>query len=163
MKNILVILFFLVSLTSFGQKYGHCDVNAVAANLPELVSVQQQLDTKTAELESRLARMYELYQQKIESFQSSVSTMTPDEQKTSAEEIQNLEVRINEAQQNSQLELQQLEMDLKKPLFDKVKKAVEDVSSENGYTLIFDTSSGAVLYAGGDDVIDLVQQKLAVQ
>lgn len=163
MKNILVILFFLVSLTSFGQKYGHCDVNAVAANLPELVSVQQQLDTKTAELESRLARMYELYQQKIESFQSSVSTMTPDEQKTSAEEIQNLEVRINEAQQNSQLELQQLEQSLKKPLFDKVKKAVEDVSSENGYTLIFDTSSGAILYAGGDDVIDLVQQKLAVQ
>lgn len=163
MKNILAILFLLVSVSVFGQKYGHCDVNAVASNLPELESVQKQLDTKTAELESRLTRMYELYQQKIESFQSSVSTMTAEEQQSSAEEIQNLEVRINEAQQNSQLELQQLEMDLKKPLFEKVKKAVEEVSAENGYTLIFDTSSGAVLYAGGDDVVDLVQQKLAVQ
>lgn len=163
MKNILAILFLFVSLSSFGQKYGHCDVNQVAANLPELTAIQTQLDTKTAELESRLTRMYELYQQKIESFQASVSAMSGDEQKTSAEEIQNLEVRINEAQQNSQVELQELEMTLKKPLFDKVKKAIEDVSAENGYTLIFDTSSGAVLYAGGDDVIDLVQQKLGIQ
>jgi outer membrane protein len=89
--------------------------------------------------------------------------MTADEQKIAAEEIQNLEVRINEAQQNSQIELQELEMKLMKPIFDKVKKAIDDVSIENGYTLIFDTSSGAVLYAGGDNVLDLVKEKLAAQ
>ncbi len=163
MKNILAILFLFVSLTSFGQKYGHLDINKASEDLSELIVIQEQLQSKAAELESRLTRMYELYQNKIEGFQTNVSTMSADEQKIGAEEIQNLEVRINEAQQNSQIELQELEMQLMKPIFDKVRKAIDDVSIENGYTLIFDTSSGAVLYAGGDDVISLVKEKLAVQ
>ena len=41
--------------------------------------------------------------------------------------------------------------------------AIDNVSAENGYALIFDTSSGAVLYAGGDDVTDLVKEKLGVE
>ncbi len=163
MKNIITILFLLMSFSGFAQKYGHLDVNKASEKLPELQVIQEQLQSKSAELESRLKRMYELYQNKIEQFQSTVSTMSADEQKVNAEEIQNLEVRINEAQQNSQIELQELEMQLMKPIFDKVKKAIDDVSVENGYTLIFDTSSGAVLYAGGDDVISLVLEKLAIQ
>ncbi len=163
MKHIFAIVLLLISFNSFAQKYGHCDINQVAASLPELLDVQTQVEAKTSELEGRLQRMYEVYQKKIEDFQASVSTMTTEQQTKAAEEIQNLEVRIQEAQQNSQAELQQFDMDLKKPLFEKVKKAVDDVSVENGFTLIFDTSSGAVLYAGGTDVSDLVRQKLGVE
>ena len=163
MKHILAILLLLISFNSFGQKFGHCDINQVASGLPELVDIQAQVDAKTIELEGRLQRMYEVYQKKIEDFQASVSTMTPEQQTKAAEEIQNLEIRIQEAQQNSQAELQQYDMDLKKPLFEKVKKVVEDVSIENGYAMVFDTSGGAVLYAGGTDVSDLVRQKLGIQ
>lgn len=163
MKNIFVIVLMLLSLSTFAQKYGHCDVNLIASQLPELVEIEKQLETKTAELEGRLQRMYEVYQKKIEGFQASVATMTPDQQKTNAEEIQNLEARIGEAQQNSQMELQQYDMDLKKPLFERVKKAIDDVSNENGFTFVFDTSSGSVLYAGGEDVNAMVLQKLGIQ
>jgi outer membrane protein len=163
MKNLLVIVLLLLSVNVFGQKYGHCDVNVIAGKLPELIEIEKQVQTKTAELEGRLQRMYEVYQKKIGEFQTSVSTMTADQQKIAAEEIQNLEVRIQEAQQNSQMELQQYDMDLKKPLFDRVKKAIDDVSTENGFSLVFDVSGGTVLYAGGEDVNALVLQKLGVQ
>jgi outer membrane protein len=163
MKNIFVIVLMLLSVSTFAQKYGHCDVNLIASQLPELVEIEKQLGTKTAELEGRLQRMYEVYQAKIEAFQGSVSTMTPDQQKLAAEEIQNLEARIGEAQQNSQMELQQYDMELKQPLFERVKKAIDDVSAENSFTFVFDTSSGAVLYAGGIDVNDKVLQKLGIQ
>lgn len=163
MRNLLVIVLLLLSVNVFAQKYGHCDVNLIAGKLPELSEVEKQVQTKTSELEGRLQRMYEVYQKKIEEFQSSVSTMSADQQKVSAEEIQNLEVRIQEAQQNSQMELQQYDMDLKKPLFDRVKKAIDDVSVENGFTLVFDISGGTVLYAGGEDVNALVLQKLGIQ
>ncbi len=163
MKNLFAILLLLLSFNSYAQKFGHVDVNLIAQNMPELLDVQTQVQAKTAELEGRLKRMYEVYQTKIDEFQTAVSTMTADQQQQAAEEIQSLEVRINEAQQNSQLELQKFDQDLKQPLFEKVKKAVNDVSVENGYSLIFDTSSGAILYAGGDDVTDLVQAKLGIQ
>jgi outer membrane protein len=163
MKKILIVSFLLLSVNLFAQKYGHCDVNLIATKLPELAEIDKQVKAKTTELEGRLQRMYEVYQSKIADFQSAVNTMTPDQQKIAAEEIQNLEVRIQEAQQNSQQELQQYDMDLKKPLFEKVKKAIDDVSTENGFTLVFDVSTGTVLYAGGEDVNDLVLQKLGVQ
>ena len=63
----------------------------------------------------------------------------------------------------SQQELQQFDVDLKKPLFEKVKKAIDDVSVENGFSFIFDSSTGTILYAGGENVNDLVLQKLGVQ
>lgn len=163
MKKILIVSFLLLSVNLFAQKYGHCDVNLIATKLPELAEIDKQVKVKTTELEGRLQRMYEVYQSKIADFQSAVNTMSPDQQKIAAEEIQNLEVRIQEAQQNSQQELQQYDMDLKKPLFEKVKKAIDDVSTENGFTLVFDVSTGTVLYAGGEDVNDLVLQKLGVQ
>ena len=163
MKKILIVSFLLLSVNLFAQKYGHCDVNLIATKLPELAEIDKQVKVKTTELEGRLQRMYEVYQSKIADFQSAVNTMSPDQQKIAAEEIQNLEVRIQEAQQNSQQELQQYDMDLKKPLFEKVKKAIDDVSTENGFTLVFDISTGTVLYAGGEDVNDLVLQKLGVQ
>jgi len=163
MKKILIVSFLLLSVNLFAQKYGHCDVNLLATKLPELAEIDKQVNAKTTELEGRLQRMYEVYQKKIGDFQAAVNTMTPDQQKKAAEEIQNLEVRIQEAQQNSQQELQQYDLDLKKPLFEKIKKAIDDVSAENGFTLVFDVSTGTVLYAGGEDVNDLVLQKLGVQ
>ena len=36
MNNIVTVLFLFVSLISFGQKYGHCDVAVVASELPEV-------------------------------------------------------------------------------------------------------------------------------
>ena len=163
MKNIFIIVLLFLSVNTFAQKYGHCDISEVAQRLPELADIDKQVETKTLELEGRLQRMYEVYQTKIGEFQSSVSTLTADQQAIAAEEIQNLEQRITEAQQNSQQELQEFDMELKKPLFEKVKKAIDDVSVENGFTLIFDSSTGTILYAGGEDVNVLVLQKLGVQ
>lgn len=163
MKNIFIIVLLFLSVNTFAQKYGHCDISTVAQKLPELAEIEKQVETKTLELEGRLQRMYEVYQTKIGEFQSTVSTMTADQQKVAAEEIQNLEGRIGEAQQNSQQELQQFDMELKQPLFEKVKKAIDDVSVENGFDFIFDSSTGAILYAGGEDVNVLVLQKLGVQ
>lgn len=163
MKNIFIIALLFLSVSTFAQKYGHVNVNEIAGKLPELAEIDKQVEAKTAELEGRLQRMYEVYQTKIGEFQTSVSTMTADQQKIAAEEIQNLETRINEAQQNSQQELQQYDMDLKQPLFERVKKAIDDVSVENGFTLVFDASGGAILYAGGENVDVLVLQKLGLQ
>jgi outer membrane protein len=162
MKRIITVLFILFAVNTFAQKYGHCNAAEIAMDLPELKEAEAQFQTKTDELEGRLQRMFELYQGKVDEFQKNSPTMSEDEQKTTAAEIQNLEVRIQEAQQNSQQELAEFDAKLKAPIMDKVKNAISQVSSENGYTLIFDMSTGAVLFAGGDDITDLVKTKLGI-
>jgi outer membrane protein len=54
--------------------------------------------------------------------------------------------------------------ELSEPLITKAKKAVEDVAKEHGYTYIFNSSDGLVLYAiPSDDVMELVLKKLGVK
>jgi len=162
MKRIITVLFILFSVSTFAQKFGHCNASEIAMELPELTEAEGQFEAKTAELEGRLQRMFEVYQGKVDEFQTNAPTMSEEEQKLAADEIQNLEVRIQEAQQNSQQELAEYDAQLKKPIMDKVKNAINQVSAENGYALIFDMSTGAVLYAGGDDITDLVKTKLGI-
>jgi outer membrane protein len=50
-----------------------------------------------------------------------------------------------------------------KPIIDKAKKAIEDVAKENGYTYIFDSSVGVLLYyENSDDIMTLVKKKLGL-
>ena len=163
MKKLLVIAFVLFSLHGFSQKFGHCNIAEIAQEMPELKVAETQFSAKTDELEGRLKRMFEVYQTKVDEFQSKAEGMTPDEQSQAADEIKNLEVRIQEAQQNSQAELAAYDQELKTPILDKVKEAVKAVSVENNYAMIFDLATGTVLYAGGDDVTDLVKAKLGLQ
>ncbi len=162
MKRFITVLLVLLAVNTFAQKYGHCNAAEIAQSLPELSEAEKQFEAKTAELEGRLQRMFEVYQGKVDEFQKNAPTLSEEEQKIAAEEIQNLEVRIQEAQQNSQQELAEYDAQLKKPILDKVKGAIQQVSVENNYTLIFDLSTGAILYAGGDDITDLVKTKLGI-
>ena len=44
----------------------------------------------------------------------------------------------------------------------RVRDAIEAVGLEQGFTYIFDSSMGATLYNGGEDVTDLVRTKLGM-
>ena len=48
-----------------------------------------------------------------------------------------------------QNDLAQMEQQLLSPMIERVRKAIEDVGKEQGYTIFFDTSTGVTLYNGG--------------
>ena len=53
---------------------------------------------------------------------------------------------------------------LLKPIVDRAKKAIEEVGKENGYTYIFDSGIGTVLYSqDSDDIMPLVKKKLGLK
>ena len=66
MKRIITVLFVLFAVNSFAQKYGHCNASEIAQALPELSEAEKQFEAKTAELEGRLQRMFEVYQGKVD-------------------------------------------------------------------------------------------------
>jgi outer membrane protein len=58
--------------------------------------------------------------------------------------------------------LAQLEQELLMPMVERVQEAIDAVGAENGFTYIFDTSSGATVYTGGENVVDMVRAKLGM-
>jgi len=80
------------------------------------------------------------------------------------QEIADLSNRIQTFEQNAQGELQGLIQKLQQPIIDKIKKAIEEVAKENGYTQIIDSATGALLYSDpASDIMSLVKAKLNIK
>jgi outer membrane protein len=100
---------------------------------------------------------------KIQDYRANESVMSDIIKGTKAEEIQNLEQRIQAFQQNAQQSLGKKEMEVYQPVLDKAKAAIEKVSSANGYSYVFDSSSGMLLHQPeSEDLMSLVKKELGI-
>lgn len=124
----------------------------------------KQILKKTAQdLESKLAALTKEYQSQVQTYQAQEAAMTDAIKQDKIKEITNLEERIGEFQQSAQKDLQAQEEKLLRPIIDKAKKAIEDVAKENGFTYIFDSGVGVLLYQkDSDDIMPLVKKKLGL-
>ena len=74
-----------------------------------------------------------------------------------------MSARIEEFQQTAQKKLQERQTELLKPIVDRAKQAINDVAKENGYSYVFDSGTGALLYQpDSDDLMPLVKKKLGL-
>ena len=153
----------LCTLTATAQKIAHVDLDSVISLMPESAAAEKQGEEFSKQLEQQMMSMQKELQEKYEKFQADHSNMTPIVQDTKRKELEDLNARIGDFQQQAQLELQKKEAELIKPIVDKVKKAVAQVAKENNYRYVLDTSSGVVIYTEPmDDIITLVIKKLGI-
>ena len=75
-----------------------------------------------------------------------------------------LEQRISTFNQTASADLQQKQQELLTPVIDKIRKAIEEVGAENGFTYIFDMAAQSIIYQSpkANDVTPLVKKKLGI-
>lgn len=164
MKKVILILMVLAGsvMMAQAQKIGHTNIQELLMLLPERAEAEKQIQNLAKTLESRLSAMSAEYQQKVQTYQNEQNTMSATIRDSEARSIMELEQRISEFQQNAQNEIQQKENELLDPMIRRLTKAIEEVGKETGFEYILDTSSGTVLYKGGEDVTPLVKAKLEI-
>ena len=162
---VLVALFCFVGVKEVNaQKFGHVNFSELLNQVPEYDAVLAEYEKYYKEIEQQVVAMRNELQQKQAEFEANSTEMTPFIKKTKQQELDDLYMRYQEFGNSINANLQATEVELTKPLITKAKTAVEDVAKENGYTYIFNTSDGSVLYAPpSDDVMDLVLKKLGVK
>ncbi len=144
------------------QKFGHVNAQEILLNLPERENAQAQIEAQAAEYEQEMARMQQELQTKFADYQQKAETWPDAIRQQKERELQALDQGLQEFGGTVQQELQILEQELLTPMIERVQKAIDEVGAENGYTYIFDASTGATLYNGGDDVAGLVRAKLGM-
>ncbi len=166
MKRLLFVAVVLCgSITGIqaqGQKLGHTNIQELLMLLPERADAEKKIQNLAQTLEKRLKAMTSEYQQKVQTYQNDQGEMSATIRESEARSIMELEQRINEFQQNAQNEIQQKENELLEPMITRLTKAIEQVGKDHGFLYILDTSSGTVLYKGGEDVTPLVKQHLEI-
>lgn len=145
------------------SKFGHIDSQKLLEAMPDKKTADKALEDFAKQLETQLQTMTAEWESKIQDYRANEAVMTDIIKQTKAEEIQNLEQRIQAFQQNAQQSLAKKEGEVYQPILDKAREAIEAVAKENGFTYVFDTSAGTLLYQPeSDDILDLVKKKLGI-
>jgi outer membrane protein len=165
MKKLLIaIIAISASLPTFAQqKFGHIDSAALLELMPEKKRAETELEAFAKEFQSALEAMAKEYESKIADFQANEKSMIETVRNTKMREIADLERRIQEFQQQAQEEIGKKEQEVLTPIIDKARKAIDEVAKAKGYTYVFDSSLGVLLYADdSEDVMADVKAKLGL-
>ena len=167
MKNILKLAFvgiILMTATAVSaQKIAHIDLDSLISLMPESKTAQQSVQNYGKQLEQQVTAMQTELQTKYTEYQEKAKDMAEVVRATKEKELNELNTRITEFQQQAQADYQRKTAELSKPVYDKAKTAIDQVAKENGYKYALDTSTGLILYSDpADDILALVAKKLGI-
>ncbi len=170
MKKLLVILFIglgiMVSSNSFAQgkiKLGHIDFATLYAMMPGLDSVKLVFENYNKGVQDQFAAMQTELETKYNDYVANAEGMSDIIRSTKEAEINDLRTRMEQFEQTATQDLQEKELELTTPIIEKAKAAVENVAKNNGYTYVFNSTEGLLLYAEpADDMMDMVKAELGI-
>lgn len=144
-------------------KLGHIDRQKLLLELPERKDAEAKMQKFAEDLDKRLRAMGAEYEKTVNDARGRAETMTNTEREMAMREIQQMEQRIQDAQEKAQEDIAKQEDELLRPMLERTNKAIRDVAAENGFTYVFDVSAGSVLYYDqGEDIMPLVKTKLGI-
>ncbi len=142
-------------------KIGYVQVEKVFSEWPETKVSNQELQEHEAQLNAKLQAKVKDFQTKLANYNQNAGTMDAVTRKDTETELQNLQSQIQQFEANAQQSISQKNITLLQPLQDKLKKTIDQVAKENGYTHILAYGSSLVYTSDkAGDISGKVAQKL---
>lgn len=172
MLNKTPLFFFfalLLSATSVhaqtAPKYGHMNLGNLLEMLPDTKKANDDLKVFADKLTATDDSLTKSFQAAVGVYQEQYQAgmLTPVQAQTREQELQKQQEAIQKFEQEAQQSVASKRDELLQPILTRINEAIKAVAMENKYLMIFDTSSGAMLFAAeSDDVTDLVKKKLGL-
>ena len=170
MKNIvtlgLMTAAFLFALPAQSQvmeaRFGHIDTQSLLESMPERNSIQSEIEAAASQYEQEIVSMQGELEGKVAEYQQKAESWPAAIRAQKEQDITMGQQGLEQCYATVQQELAGLEASLLEPMIERARVAIEAVGAEEGFTYIFDTSSGSTVYNGGEDVLPLVKAKLGL-
>ncbi len=167
MKRVILICaiaLFLVH-TGFAQKakFAHVDYGAIMKEMPGVDSIQKAILDYQQELESVGQQMADEFKKKQEDYQKlSTTTTSAAILKVKEDELRKLYERLQDFVSSSEMDIQNKQMELIRPLQDKLKEAIKVVAENGKYNYVFDVTMCAY-HTDTDDITAAVKKELGIK
>jgi outer membrane protein len=169
MKKILFTIMLSVCFVGINnlaaQKFGYINTAELLQNMAEVKEANANIETFRSQLLKKGQEMLQSLQTKYQDLErkQAAGEISPKQLEVEAQTLKTEESKILEFEQSSQQKIIDKSESLLGPIREKIQRAIDDVATENGYTYIFDYSTGFVLYADAStDVSSLVKAKLGL-
>ena len=160
---LLAAAIFCMSLAGFTQKLGHIDGQELLELMPEMKEIRAKLETQAAEykayLDGEKLKYDAMYQEYLKNAEAWPEAIRKDKEQKIAKQEQDMA----QFEETANQEMGDKQQELLTPVLDKAKTAIEEVSKANNFVYVFDSSGGALLYKGGEDIMPLVKAKLGIE
>jgi len=148
-------------------KIGHINSQELLQLMPETDSAQKKLESVAKDHEAIYEEMTVEFNRKREAYRLAVEggTMSDLARASKEAELEDLQYRIQSFEQTAQEDLQKKRVEFFTPVQEKALAAVNTVAEENGFTYIFDSGMGSIVYSSPDsqDILPLVKTKLGLK
>lgn len=134
------------------QKIAVVNTQEIMASLPDVKAAETKLQDLAKKFDADIKTMQTELQTKAEAFQKERETLPETLQKRKAQELEDINTRIQQSYQAMQEELAKEQQKALAPIQAKVKAAIQKVGDANAVTYIIEETS--VLFVG-KDAIDL--------
>ena len=162
---LIVALFFGIAVGARAQKMAFIDTEYIMENIPAYKAAQSQLDQLSSQYQKELESIHAEIEQMYKDFQAE-SVLLSDDMKRKREDV-----IITKEKDYKQLQkkyfgpngdLFKKRQGLVKPIQDDVFNAVQEISNEGSYSIVFDKAGGTTLFFTNPkfDLSDQVLQKL---
>lgn len=168
MKKVIIVLVLIFGafMSNAQTKVGHINTTELIEMMPEKDSIKIKLESIQKQWEEILAEKEQEFNTKMAALEAMAKK--PDASPTIIElkqtELQQLQQSYQATQQDAQNDLQMKRQELLQPLFDKVRKAIDEVAEAKGYDYVLDSSEGSVVIFMNpeNDLMELVKAKLGI-
>jgi len=169
MKKLFKVALVAVCMISMGNfakaqtKIGYINTNDLIQVMPELKTVNTQIDAYKKTFLDVLQGMGKELQDKSADYQAKQATMTDAVKSAKQSDLADLQKRAQDYQNDAQQKVEAKGQELMKPILDKVHNAIAEVAKEKGFTYVLDSSQTALLVSPpADDLLAPVKAKLGL-
>ncbi len=156
-KAILAIVVVLIGTSAMAQapKFGHVNASFVLSKMPEYKEAMKKLAKVDSTYNLELEKLAVEINKKVEDYNQDAEApqLLKD---VKAQEIQELQLRAQQFQQSIEQDIQQQQMQLMRPISNKVITAINEIAEEFKLVYVFDVSSGNPIYVSDERSMDLV-------
>ncbi len=146
-------------------KFGHINTQELLSLMPERDSAYQELKEYSQMLQQEMEAMQVEYNKKVQAYLEKKETYSDLVRQSKEAELQEIQRRVQEFQATAQKDYSQKESEILQPIMKKAEDAIKSVGENNGFTYIFDISTGTVVFKSAQsvDVLPLVKEELGIQ
>ena len=156
-KATLALVLVLIASGAMAQtaKFGHVNASFVLSKMPEYEAAMRSLAKIDSTYNVQLEKLAVEINRKVEEYnnEADVPQLLRD---VKAQEIQDLQIRAQQVQQRIEQDMQQQQMQMMRPISNKVITAINEIADENELVYVFDISSGNPIYVSDERSMDMV-------
>jgi outer membrane protein len=145
------------------SKVCHVASQEVVEAMPESIAAEKKLKDLQKTYTTKISEMDREVKAKFLAAQNEAPTRTKEENERVKAQIQEDQEKLEEYYANSQKSISQKRVDLLKPIYEKVRAAIQKVAREKGFEYVLDSTTGTgILLADGYDLTPDVLKELGV-